>query len=227
MGIQKFGEVVMIHLSDIDSNIYVIGDTVIDTGTGFNYTRLRDIMKVMKIDMSKINWIINTHCHFDHTGGNGYFLNAKIAAHSIDANIIESADKDLSAAEFFDGNPNPKTVDKKLKDGDKLKAGKLELDVIHTPGHTSGSICLYEKKGQLLFSGDTLFENSIGRVDFSNSDPAGMQDSLQKLSKLKVKKVLPGHGAAFDKAKLDKVLKTNVMQFQKQIEEGEIDDDYV
>ncbi|MBU0530585.1 MAG: MBL fold metallo-hydrolase [Candidatus Aenigmatarchaeota archaeon] len=227
MGIQKFGNITLIHLSDIDSNIYVIGDTVIDTGTGFNYTRLRDVMKMLKMPMSDVKWIINTHCHFDHIGGNGYFLNAKIAAHEVDANIIETGNKELSAADFFDGNPHPKVLDKKLKDGDVIKAGSTELQVIHTPGHTTGSICLYDKKNQFLFSGDTVFENAIGRVDFSNSDPTAMKESLQKLSKLAIKKVFPGHGSVFDKAKLDKVLKTNVEQFQHLVEEGEIDDDYV
>lgn len=227
MGIQKFGNVTMIKLSDIDSNIYLIGDTIIDSGTGFNYTRLKSLMNILKSPMDSINWIINTHCHFDHTGGNGYFLKAKIAAHEIDAKVIESGDKELSAADFFDGNPHPKKIDKKLKDGDVIKAGSLELEVIHTPGHTHGSICLYDKKNQFLFSGDTVFENAIGRVDFRNSDPTAMQSSLQKLAKLKVKKIFPGHGKAFDKPTLDKVLKTNVDQFQQLVEEGEIDDDYV
>jgi len=227
MGIQKVGEITVIRLSDADCNIFLIGDTIIDAGTGFNYTRLRDVMKMLKTPTDKIQWIINTHCHFDHTGGNGYFINAKIAAHQIDAEVIESGDKELSVAEFFDGNPHPKEVHKKLKEGDKIKAGSLELEVIHTPGHTQGSICLYDKKNKFLFSGDTVFENAIGRVDFPNSNPAAMQESLQKLSKLDIKKVFPGHGNMFEKAQLDKVLKTNVDDFQKRIEEGEIDDDYV
>ncbi|MFH1977707.1 MAG: MBL fold metallo-hydrolase [Candidatus Aenigmatarchaeota archaeon] len=227
MGIQKIGNITLIQVSDSDSNIYLIGDTVIDAGTGLNFTRLRDMMRILKQPMDEVKQVINTHAHFDHIGGDGYFVNAKIAAHKIDSEIIEKGDMDLSVAEFFDGNLHPRKVEIKLNDGDKIKAGSLELEVIHTPGHTKGSICLYDKKTQFLFSGDTVFENAIGRVDFANSDPAAMKTSLEKLSKMQIKKVFPGHGKPFEKAALMKVLKTSVEEFQKKIEEGEIDEDYI
>ncbi len=225
--IKRFGNVAMIKLSDLDSNIYVIGDSVIDSGTGFNFIRLRSLLKVMKKDFKDMKQVINTHGHFDHIGGNGFFENAKIIIHRNDAPIIEKADIELSAADFFDGRLHPKNVDTKMEGGEKLDTGGSELEVIHTPGHTLGSVCLYDRKNGFLFSGDTVFENAIGRVDFPNSDPALMEQSLRKLQGLKVKMVFPGHGSPFDAKALGRVLKTNVRQFQSRIEEGEVDEDYV
>ena len=225
--IRKLGNITLIQLSDLDSNIYLIGDAIIDSGTGFNLARLRDIFRVLKRNMEDIKQVINTHGHFDHIGGNGYFLNAKIAIHKLDSSIVEKGDKELSVADFFDGNLHPRRVDKKLEDGDKIKLDGMELEVIHTPGHTLGSVCLFDRKNQFLFSGDTVFENAIGRVDFPNSDPNAMQKSLEKLSSLNVKQIFPGHGNPFDKKAFGNVLKTNVMNFQKMVEDGEIDDDYI
>src|SRR4030043_1843695 len=109
--IKRIGpNIVLIQLSDIDSNIYVLGDTVIDSGTGFNFTRLHPLLKIMKMNFSSIKQVINTHGHFDHVGGNGYFLNAKIAIHEKDAPIIENAKNEESMADFFDGKLKPRKV---------------------------------------------------------------------------------------------------------------------
>jgi len=192
--IKKLGNIAMIQLSDIDSNIYILGDTVIDAGTGFNFTRLQDFLDVMQKKLDDFSSVINTHCHFDHIGGNGFFFNAKTAMHEVDAPVLENGDADASMAEFFDGNMKPRQVDTKLKEGDTIKAGGMELEVIHTPGHTPGSICLYDKKSRTLFSGDTVFADGVGRTDTPGGDPAALQASLDKLAKLKVDKIMPGHG---------------------------------
>ena len=192
--IKRIGDIVLIQLSDIDSNIYILGDTVIDSGTGFNFTRLRDILRVLKKEMKDISMVINTHGHFDHVGGNGYFLNAKVAIHEADAGILEKADAELSNADFFDGRIYPRKPDRVLKEGDRLNPDKVELEVIHTPGHTAGSICLYDRKRKLLFSGDTVFKDGIGRTDLPGGDIEALEKSLQKLSKLDVEQILPGHG---------------------------------
>jgi glyoxylase-like metal-dependent hydrolase (beta-lactamase superfamily II) len=204
--IVRLGKVVQIKLSDIDSNIYLIGDTIIDSGTGFNFTRLKDIFRVLKKEMKDVKRIVNTHGHFDHIGGNGYFLNAKVAIHKSDAGIIENADGELAAADFFNGRMHPHEVDRKLENGDKILADGMELEVIHTPAHTHGSICLFARKEGILFSGDLVFKDGIGRTDFANSDPALMSASLEKVKALPVKQVLPGHGEVFDKKALDKIV---------------------
>jgi glyoxylase-like metal-dependent hydrolase (beta-lactamase superfamily II) len=225
--IKKFGNVVLISLSDFDSNIYLIGSALIDAGTGFNFIRLRDLLKILQKQFGDITQVINTHGHFDHIGGNGFFSKAKILIHRNDAPIVETADVELSAADYFDGKIRPKRVDTKLEGNETLSLDGSSLEVIHTPGHTLGSVCLYDRKSQSLFTGDTVFENAIGRVDFPNSDLKAMQASLDRLRELKVKTVFPGHGKPFDGKALDRVLRTNVEQFQAKIDEGEVDEDYV
>ena len=225
--IKKVGNIVVIQLSGSDSNIYLLGDTAIDAGTGLNFTRLRDVLKIAKLSLADIKQVVNTHGHYDHIGGNGYFVNAKVLAHEGDAEVIEKGDAELAVVEFFDGFLKPRRVDVRLKHGDTIKTSQGELEVIHTPGHTAGSICLFDRARGLLFTGDTVFASTIGRVDFPNSDADAMAASLEALAKLPVKQVFPGHGEAFDAATFKKVVKMSVADFEKQMEEGEVDDDYI
>jgi glyoxylase-like metal-dependent hydrolase (beta-lactamase superfamily II) len=193
-GIKKIGSITVIQLSDIDSNIFKIGDTVIDSGTGFNFTRLYQVLKMLKIQLKDIKHIVNTHCHFDHIGGNGYFIEADVAIHEQDAEVVEKADAKKSYADFFDGKLKPREVNIRLKEGDKVSVGGMDLEVIHTPGHTPGSICLYDRSGRILFTGDTVFSDGIGRTDMPGGSDQHLQSSLEKISKLEVKTLLPGHG---------------------------------
>ena len=192
--IKRIGpNIVLIQLSDIDSNIYVLGDTVIDSGTGFNFTRLHTLLKIMKLQFSSIKQVINTHGHFDHIGGNGYFLQAKIAIHERDAPILEKGDTQTSYAEFFDGKLKPRHVDMKLKEGQVLQVNGMPLKVLHTPGHTPGSVCFVANG--VLFAGDTLFQGSVGRTDLPGGDQdqemASIVDRLLLLPDETI--VLPGH----------------------------------
>ena len=87
------------------------------------------------------------------------------------------------------------TVDSSVADGNVIEAGTMKFDVIHTPGHTPGSICLYSRKDNILFSGDTLFKDTYGRVDLPHGDEAAIKASLKKLAELPGKTVVyPGHG---------------------------------
>ncbi len=225
--IKKVGNVVVIQLSGSDSNIYLLGDTAIDAGTGLNFTRLRDVLKIAKLSLGDITQVVNTHAHYDHIGGNGYFVNAKVLAHADDADVIEKGDAELAVVEFFDGFLKPRKVDRRLAHGDTVRTAQGEFEVIHTPGHTAGSICLFDRAKGILFTGDTVFASTIGRVDFPNSDPDAMAKSLAELGKLPVKQVFPGHGDPFDAPTFKKVVKTSVADFEKQMEEGEVDDDYI
>ena len=188
--IKKIGDVGVIQLSDTDSNIYIVGNTVIDAGTGFNFNRLMSIFSAIRKDMGSIEWVINTHGHFDHIGGNGYFLNAKVAIHEADAPILEKGDEEMSFSDFFEGKIRPRKVDRKLKDGDEING----LKVIHTPGHSRGSICLYDEKNKVLFSGDTVFAQGIGRTDLPGGSEEEMKKFLAKLKGLKIDRLFPGHG---------------------------------
>ena len=187
-------ELIDLQLSDIDSNIYLIGDTAIDSGTGFNFTRLKTYLAALKLNFEKIKHIVNTHGHFDHIGGNGYFYDADVAIHEADAYIIEKADTKASYADFFNGKMHPHQVQRKLADGDDITVNGIKFEVIHTPGHTQGSICLYNKDREILFSGDTVFCDGVGRTDMPGGDDEALTESMEKLARLKVNKLFPGHG---------------------------------
>lgn len=205
--------ITLIHLSDLDSNIYLIGkDTIIDSGTGSNFVRLYDIFKRMGIDFDNIKNIINTHMHWDHIGGNGFFGNAKIHMHEKDAPILERGDPHLTQANYFNGKIKPIKVGVKLKDGDEVFGFK----VIHTPGHTPGSICLYEPKEKILISGDTIFADGIGRVDLPGGNEKDMINSLESIKCLKINKILPGHGEPILKNG-DKAIKKIVNSFAEKV----------
>lgn len=184
-------KITLIHLSDLDSNIYLLGkDTVIDSGTGSNFVRLYDIFKRLKLDFDLIKNVVNTHMHWDHIGGNGFFSTAKIHIHEKDAPVLEKGDATMSNATYFSAKMKPVKVATKLKDGDMLFGFKI----IHTPGHSPGSICLYDAKEKILISGDTLFADGVGRTDLPGGSEDDMGASLEKLSSLKIDKILPGHG---------------------------------
>ncbi len=190
MQTKRIGNIILIQLSDMDSNIYLIDDMVIDTGTGFNFPRLYQIFKIYKKTFEDIKFIINTHAHFDHIGGNGFFPNAKIIMHKLDAPVLENGDSSTSYADFFGGQLKKRKVDMKVEEGFELNG----LEVIHTPGHTPGSISLYNRKEKILFSGDLIFADGFGRTDLVGGNREDLMKSIEKIKGLEIEKLLPGHG---------------------------------
>jgi hydroxyacylglutathione hydrolase len=144
--------------------------------------------------------ILATHAHFDHVlAAFELQLNFKIPfyLHPKDVPILKYMVK--SARYWLNlknepPNPPPK-VDKFLKDKDQIKLGQEFFRVIHTPGHTPGSVCFHQVKEKLLFAGDTLFKDGFGRTDLSGGSSKDLVKSLGKLAKLPAEtRVLPGHG---------------------------------
>ncbi len=178
-----------------DSNIYIIdNEIVVDTGTGeFFHQNRRDIEKAL--DIKRLKLIANTHYHFDHTGGNKKFrdwLRVPIAVHQADKDFIE---RGRTLAESFKQVAKIVTIDKELRDEDVITTENFELSVLHTPGHSAGSICIYEPQNKILISGDTLFENAAGRTDLPGGNYNEMKFSLEKLAKYNIQYLFPGHGA--------------------------------
>ena len=143
----------------------------------------------------KIKYILLTHCHFDHVAGvnaiKGICEKALTVGHSLENEGFISSDINLSA--FFMEAPISFGIDKTVEDLEKLFVGGEEILVIHTPGHTKGSVCY--KLGDTLFSGDTLFKNSYGRTDLPSGSMAELKNSLSRLSKLPENiTVYCGHG---------------------------------
>jgi glyoxylase-like metal-dependent hydrolase (beta-lactamase superfamily II) len=141
-----------------------------------------EILDFIEKNKIKIDYIINTHYHSDHTFANNFLkekTKAKIAIYELEKDYIKFP------------------VDKFLTDGEKIIIGKENLKVLHTPGHTKGSICLFGKN--LVFSGDTLFKEGFGRTDLLGGSEKELQNSLNLLSN-KIKEgtiIYPGHGESF------------------------------
>jgi hydroxyacylglutathione hydrolase len=140
----------------------------------------------------KTDTIIITHCHYDHIA---HIKEAKsmcgafICIHEYDAQGLCDDIRSLSPM-FSERSPGV-CPDRLLKEGDVV--GPFE--VVHTPGHSKGSVCLYDRKTKDLISGDTVFsDGSFGRTDFQSGSSEDMLNSLKKLEKLEVRGIYPGHG---------------------------------
>ena len=151
---------------------------LIDPGLEFS-SEAKAIFDYLDAAKLTVKFIVNTHGHDDHIKGNALFqqkLNVPICIHPLDAQFIEGTEKVVL-----------------LEDGSPVQFGDQTLKVMHTPGHTPGSICLVGEK--LVFTGDTLFASGIGRTDFSGGSMTDMRLSLEKLVQLPdILLVYPGHG---------------------------------
>lgn len=183
-------------VGDLGVNCYVVNDEdtkealVIDPGANAD-----EIITYIKKEGLQVKYVVNTHGHADHIGANQEVLaatGATLGIHEKDLPMLTDAKKKLS---LFCGTPviSPK-AGLLLKDGDKLKIGQVSLDIIYTPGHSPGGICLYT--GQVLFSGDSLFAESIGRCDFPGGDMQQLVENIKKklLCLPDETIVYPGHG---------------------------------
>ncbi|MDD6283942.1 MAG: MBL fold metallo-hydrolase [Firmicutes bacterium] len=147
---------------------------------------------------SAVELIVLTHRHFDHVMGVAEAVRltgAKVAVHELDQCGLLSGDDSLYSRyrRMLNAENECCSADILLHDGDSIKLGGTEFEVIHTPGHTEGGICLYGCG--ILLSGDTLFNASIGRTDFPTGDDMAMQSSLRRLCALPGDTVVyPGHG---------------------------------
>ena len=143
----------------------------------------------------KIKYIFLTHNHFDHISGVAQVKklcgNAKIVIHSSDAEGLSNPTKSL--ATYFGLEQNNTVADIFVKDQDIISMGNTQILIMHTPGHSKGSVCYIV--GDIIFSGDTLFEGSCGRTDFPDGSDIEMTASLKKLKELSGDyNVYPGHG---------------------------------
>lgn len=139
----------------------------------------------------KLKFVINTHGHGDHIGANAQ-LAAPVYIHRLDADFLTDPKKNLSQAFFF--SIRSPRAERLLEDNDEIRLGGITLKVIHTPGHTPGSICL--KEGGVIFTGDTLFRAGVGRTDLPGGDEKVLFKSInERLLVLNDDTVIyPGHG---------------------------------
>jgi glyoxylase-like metal-dependent hydrolase (beta-lactamase superfamily II) len=177
---------------------------VTDEGTGESLLidpgsygeRQKEYIKSQGVE--SLRYILLTHGHFDHMLGVERFRNAfggQVVVHEEDADKLFSAQGSLYSRFEREIPFASAEADLKVRDGDRLPFGGGEIEVIHTPGHSKGSVCY--KLGDVIFSGDTLFRCSVGRTDFPDSDGREMLSSLKKLSAIEGEcKIYPGHEGA-------------------------------
>jgi hydroxyacylglutathione hydrolase len=179
--------------SDLQSNAYLVAcnesreAAIIDPGLPADLLKSR-----LKKHNFNLKFVINTHGHIDHIQFNDE-LDAPVYIHEKDSSYLSQPELNLSG--FIMGQSMIlDKADKLLAEGDIISVGKLNLKVMHTPGHTPGSICL--QGNNLVFTGDTLFFNGIGRCDFPGSSEVQLLESVKKkLFKLPDETlVLAGHG---------------------------------
>ncbi len=148
------------------------------------------LLKEAAVHGLTIKYIVNTHHHIDHTMGNREMAGrtgAKIIIHELDAPELQSTPREM--LEMFGAQQSP-PADILVADNQQIQVGSIALQVIHTPGHTPGGMCLYTDG--MVFTGDTLFVGSIGRTDF----PGGSWDQLEQSVKTRLY-TLPGNTVVF------------------------------
>lgn len=173
----------MLTTVGLSSNVYVIGLkslTLVDSGVGNRANLLAPQFERTDLRLKDVHQVVLTHVHHDHTGGL-----REIHDHSTPTVFVQEADAVYLRV--------PKLV--RLKGGEDIITELGSLSVLHTPGHSAGSLCLYDPRRQVLFSGDTAFpDGGFGRTDGDSGSSLDMVNSLKKLAQLKVQVLLPGHG---------------------------------
>lgn len=187
-----------VEVGELGVNCYIVAcestrhAMVIDPGA-----EAERIAQLIETRGYSLRLIVNTHGHFDHIGGNAHLkarFSPTLAIHGLDACMLADPEANLSWFLPEELSVVSPVADRMLSDGYRVAAGTASLEVIHTPGHTPGSICLLGEG--VLFSGDTLFKDGVGRTDLPGGDGSQLRDSLA--AKVFVlpdsTRVCPGHG---------------------------------
>lgn len=180
------------------SNCYILADelgntVVIDPGG-----LAEEILKIVQDRGLKVEAILNTHGHIDHIGANVEVrrgTGAPITVHEKDVEMLGSAL--LCGAEWMGIEFEPHEEDSRFVPGEVWDTGHFQFQVIHTPGHSPGSVCLILEDAGIVFSGDLVFLDSVGRWDLPGGNETILRESLREFLKLPDEmQVFPGHGAA-------------------------------
>lgn len=178
-------------------NGYLIWDSkeaiIIDPGSTKEVSEVKDKIEEYGLNLK---YIINTHSHFDHIGGNEVLksnFNVKLGISKKESDNLSDPEKNLSR--YMGTEIKSPEADFFLEPKESLTFGDSKVEIIYCPGHSLGSISLYNKENKLLFSGDTIFKNGVGRTDLPGGNMNQLKNSINNLIELPEETiVLPGHG---------------------------------
>jgi glyoxylase-like metal-dependent hydrolase (beta-lactamase superfamily II) len=182
-----------------ECNSYLIKDRIwvlVDVGTDRNAKNIAG--RISEQDgLEKVKKIVLTHTHFDHAGGAAEMsemTGAEILVHPFEGEMISSGDFSAALTDMFDRNMRPFRWSP-IDEGFVLSTGSSSFKILHLPGHTGGSIGLWEEKGRSLIAGDTVFaDGGIGRYDLPTGNIDELRRSIARIAGMDVENLLPGHG---------------------------------
>ena len=214
-GITKLNEytsMLTFPFGELKSHLYLIHDqneaALIDAHVASMSEEVIEKIKEV-IPLSHLKTVILTHGHMDHVGVSSHLkekTEASIAIHIADAQYVEEPWTAFTTLydtfgitkqnyeDFQSMAGEPVKVTLPLHHGDTVKVGSVELQIHHTPGHSPGSICLYWPEKKMLFSGDLIFKEGLGRTDLPGGNGEELKASIKRLSDLDIEYILPGHG---------------------------------
>jgi hydroxyacylglutathione hydrolase len=201
--IQAADDVYQIRFKNRAANAYLVRGSsrtvMIDVGLSSNYPHMVECLRHLDCPPEKIDMVILSHEHLDHIGAAYHFHGRTyIAAHRLAANKIMLRD-DFSMLRKMFNEPNvPINVDIWLEEGNVIDLGNFRLDVMHTPGHTSACITLFDQEKGLLFAADTLMPGGVMGGVFGSGSISDYIQSLERLKGLNSKILLSGHGRLSD-----------------------------
>ncbi len=185
-----------------DSNIFLVKDAnrfvLFDAGIHHFFKDTCEAISELGLELKQMDRLILTHTHLDHSGSTPQFLNTvknlEVWVSEVEGSLLEQGNDMIVLGSMLGQRLPPIPVAKKLHNSDVIKVGAYSFQVLLTPGHSSGSLCFFEPKHQLLISGDVVFRHgSFGRVDFPTGNSAELKASIARLAELPVEKLLPGH----------------------------------
>jgi glyoxylase-like metal-dependent hydrolase (beta-lactamase superfamily II) len=181
----------------LESNSYIIyGEHTMDALIIDPGDEAQTLLKYVQKNSLRVQGIVLTHYHYDHIGAVEDIKkkhSCPVYIHKKDAQGLKTPEINHSASGYR--RPVAITADKLVSDGDQIQAGEVVLEVIHTPGHTHGSMCLRVKNENIIFTGDTIFDDDLGRTDLADGSEDEMKRSIvNKVAKWSDDMVIyPGH----------------------------------
>lgn len=166
---------------------------LIDSSSQNNSQALVEGLEGIGVSSKSVDLVLFTHAHADHFSGSAPFTAAEMGMHKLDANYVNAKDQMYTASTMLGSSHFPK-IKRFLSPGEKIEFKPFNLEVVHTPGHTQGSVSFFDKAQKILFSGDLLFKGGFGRFDLPSGDKQELLNSINSVKKLGFETLLPGHG---------------------------------